>query len=72
MEMPMKTCSEYVNLGTPVRSERVRDFQPPWRTVFVYRCGACGSEFRMRAGAFSGTRAVPGVGAVRCAHPVAS
>ena len=54
-----------ISLSAPIRSERVRDFQPPWRTVFVYRCGA-GHEVRVRAGAFVGKRAVPGTGAIRC------
>lgn len=57
-----------LNLATPIRRERVRDFQPPWRTVFVYRCATCTKETRVRAGAFSGKRAVPGVGAITCPH----
>lgn len=36
-----------LNLARPVRSERVRGFQPPWYTVFVYRCDACGGETRV-------------------------
>lgn len=55
-----------LNLMTPVRRERVRGFQPPWRTVFVYRCAGCGNETRVRAGAFRGAVAVPAVGAIRC------
>lgn len=54
-----------VDLATPVRSERVRGFQPPWYTVFVYRCAA-GHEVRVRAGAFIGQTAVPAIGAIRC------
>lgn len=54
-----------IDLRRPVRSERVRDFQPPWRTVFVYEC-ANGHEVRVRAGAFRGKTPVPGVGAIRC------
>jgi len=54
-----------INLATPIRRERVRDFQPPWRTVFVYRCGA-GHEVRVRAGSFRGRVAEPGVGAIMC------
>lgn len=30
------------------RIERVRDFQPPWRTVRVLRCPACHTETRLR------------------------
>lgn len=57
-----------LNLSTPVRSERVRDFQPPWRTVFVYKCGACKNETRVRANSFRGKTAVPSVGAITCPH----
>lgn len=31
-----------------IRSERVRGFQPPWRTVLVYRCKECRREIRLR------------------------
>lgn len=54
-----------VNLMHPVRSERVRDFQPPWRTVFVYECPQ-GHEVRVRASSYSGKTPVPGVGAIAC------
>ena len=54
-----------IDLRHPIRSERVRDFQPPWRTVFVYRCGN-GHETRVSASSFSGNRAVPSVGAITC------
>lgn len=57
-----------LNLMRPVRSERVRDFQPPWRTVYVYRCEACGKETRVRANSFRGTTPTTGVGAIRCPH----
>ena len=30
-----------------VGHERVRGFQPPWRTVLKYRC-SCGAELRLR------------------------
>ena len=58
----------YLNLAAPIRSEKVRDFQPPWRTVFVYLCRECGNETKVRAGSFRGKRAVPGVGAIHCPH----
>lgn len=45
-----------------VRSERVRDFQPPWRTVYVYACRACDREVRVRV---SGSGI--GRGGIRCA-----
>ena len=54
-----------IDLCRPVRSERVRGFQPPWRTVFVYKCVA-GHEVRVCANSFRGKTAVPGVGAIRC------
>lgn len=57
-----------LNLSTPIRSERVRDFQPPWRTVFVYRCEQCGKETRVRASAFRGPDPVPAIGAIPCPH----
>ena len=63
------TCPATVSLAAPIRRERVRDFQPPWRTVFVYRCPACGSEHRVRANAYRGATPVPGVGAIRCGAP---
>lgn len=55
----------YIDLRSPIRSERVRDFQPPWRTVYVYRCAA-GHEVRVRAGSFRGRNPEPSVGAIRC------
>lgn len=54
-----------VNLRTPVRRERIRGFQPPWRTVFVYRCPSA-HEIRVNAGAFRGARAEPAIGAITC------
>jgi DNA-directed RNA polymerase subunit RPC12/RpoP len=57
-----------LNLSTPVCSERVRGFQPPWRTVFVYRCGTCNKETKVYANSFRGKTAVPSVGAIRCPH----
>ena len=57
-----------INLATPIRSERVRDFQPHWRTVFVYRCGTCNKETRVRANSFRGKTPVPGVGGIVCRH----
>jgi len=55
-----------VNLGSPVRSEKVRSgFQPHWRTVFIYKCKA-GHEVKVFANAFRGKTPVPGVGAIMC------
>ena len=65
-DMHMTTCPAIVNLATPIGSKRVRGFQPPWRTVYVYRCTACGAERNVRAGAFRGTRPEPATGAIRC------
>jgi hypothetical protein len=58
-------AADLINLAAPVRRERVRGFQPPWRTVFVYVCQA-GHEVRVRASAFRGTVAEPSRGAIAC------
>lgn len=60
-----KTMSQ-ISLQQPIRCERVRGFQPPWRRVFVYEC-AHGHEMRLYA---SGTYARPNMppGAVMCAQ----
>lgn len=55
-------------LSHPIRTERVRGFQPPWRTVYVYRCASCKGETRVRASAFRGRHSEPGVGAIACPH----
>ena len=34
-------CTATISLETPIRAERVRGFQPPYRTVFVYECPSC-------------------------------
>jgi hypothetical protein len=60
-----------IDRSTPIRSEQVVDFQPPWRsdfplTVFVYRCGK-GHEVRLRVDTcLSGKTPVPGTGAILC------
>jgi hypothetical protein len=59
-------CTAILNLATPSGSERVRDFQPPWRTVFLYTCPECRSVHRVRAGSFRGGRPEPGIGAILC------
>jgi len=64
-------CHAMLDLAKPIRSERVRGFQPPWRTVFIYRCEKCGNETRVRANSFLGKRPVPGVGAITCCHVIA-
>ena len=67
----MITCTSIINMRNPVRSERVRGFQPPWRTVYVYRCCECGAERRMYASAFRGARPEPAVGGIVCGALVA-
>jgi hypothetical protein len=67
----MRQCSATIDARHPMRSERVRGFQPPWRTVFVYKCSACGATHRMRASSFRGTRPEPAVGAFVCGAVVA-
>lgn len=56
-----------INLSTPIRSERVRGFQPPWRTVFVYQCSQ-GHTVRVYANSFRGRTPVPSVGAITCSQ----
>lgn len=57
-----------IDLQRPIKTERVRSFQPPWRTVFVYECPDCKGLVRVRANSFRGKRPVPGVGAIYCPH----
>jgi hypothetical protein len=57
-----------IDLNRPVGRERVRGFQPPWRTVFVYECPNCKKEVRVGANSFRGKTAEPSVGAIRCPH----
>ena len=57
--------TEIINLSTPVRSERRRSFQPPWYTVYVYRCSQ-GHETFVRAHSFRGTRPESGTGGIYC------
>lgn len=45
------------------RHERVRHFQPPWRTVLVITCGKCKHESRVRV---NWTGVAP-AGGFRCA-----
>jgi hypothetical protein len=47
-----------------VRTERVRGFQPPWRTILVYRCDSCLFEARLLKN-WSGPAPR---GAITCAH----
>lgn len=61
-----ETCNALIDLARPWTRERVRGFQPPWYTVFVYRCAACGEKRRVRAVAFRGTTPVASLGAIRC------
>jgi hypothetical protein len=58
----------YIDLQRPIKSERVRSFQPPWRTVHVYKCDGCKNEVRVNANSFVGKHAVPGRGAIACPH----
>ena len=57
--------SDVINLSTPIGRERVRGFQPPWYTVYLYRC-ASGHTVRVRAGSFRGTTPEPATGGIRC------
>lgn len=66
MAKDWKTCEGLIRLSAPTGKERVRDFQPPWRTVYVYRCPACGQERRVRASSYLGKNPIPSSGAIRC------
>jgi hypothetical protein len=54
-----------IDLSRPIRSERVRGFQPPWRTLFVYQCDR-GHTVKIHASSFRGKHAVPSTGAIAC------
>ncbi len=54
-----------IDLSRPIRSVRERGFQPPWHTVYIYKCDN-GHEVRMKARCFRGRRPEPGTGAVMC------
>ena len=57
-----------IDLRHPVRSELRRGFQPPWYTVYVYRCDLCQQELFIRANAFGGSRPEQSVGGIRCGY----
>jgi len=61
-------CGATIDLRRPLRSERVRDSQSPYRTVYVYKCAVCGNETRVRANLFRGSHPEPSVGAILCPH----
>lgn len=62
----MTSCTQVIDLSQPTRSARVRGFQPPWRTVYVYVCPACGHQHRLRASSFRGRHPESGRGGIRC------
>lgn len=62
---------QFIDLSKPVRSESVPAFPRP-RTVFIYVCGSCSKEVRVRAGSFSGKNPVPSTGAIHCPHCLSS
>lgn len=37
-----------INFANYTRIERVRGFQPPWRTIRVYQCPDCKREIKIR------------------------
>ena len=57
-----------IDLSKPIRIERVRGFQPPWYTVFIYHCSACKQEIRIKANSFFNKHPVPGIGGITCTH----
>ncbi len=66
----MKQCDAIINLRRPSGSEKRRGFQPPWYTVFLYRCQKCGQVHNVRANSFLGKKAVPGIGGIICGSPL--
>lgn len=58
-----------IDLQRPIRTERRRGFQPPWYTVYIYKCPKCGNEVTVRANSFRGRNPEPGIGAIVCPHP---
>lgn len=65
-----RPCDAVIDLQHPARSERVRWFEPPWRTVWIYRCPRCGSERRLFASVYRGSNRrdghAPMLGGMRC------
>jgi hypothetical protein len=66
-----KSCDGIINLNTPISSEQRRGFQPPYYTVYKYKCPKCGYPVTVRAGAFRGRTPEPGVGGIRCGNNLA-
>jgi hypothetical protein len=62
----MTTCTQVIDMQAVKRSERRRGFQPPYYTVWVYQCPACGKETYVRANSFLGKRPVPSRGGFVC------
>jgi len=60
-------CDGVIRLDSQIRSERRRSFQPPWYTVYIYRCPKCARERAIRANAYRGRNPEPGIGGIRCA-----
>ena len=59
--------STLIDLSRPHSTERVRGFQPPWRTIFVYVCPSPARHVvKVRAGSFRGSRPEPSRGAITC------
>jgi hypothetical protein len=54
-----------IDLSRPIASEKRRSFQPPWYTVFIYKCPV-GHRVAVRACAFRGKTPEPGRGAITC------
>lgn len=59
-------CNAVISLSRPIASERRRGFQPPWYTVYIYACDACGARHTIRAGSFRGTTPEAGIGGIVC------
>lgn len=47
--LPAHRCGGLIRFPEDwIRTERVRGFQPPWRTVYILRCPACKEKSKLR------------------------
>lgn len=61
----MNESEGLIDLSKPIRKEKVKWFQPPWRIMFIYHCPS-GHEVRIYANSYKGKKAVPGIGKIVC------
>ena len=63
-------CQGAIDLSRPIGAERRRGFQPPYYTVYVYRCPDCGATKYVRARSFRGRTPTTSIGAIHCDGPI--